>query len=633
MSRRVLLALVAVVCILSPVLVACGATATPTAVPTVAPTKAGPTAVPPTTAPTKAPATAVPPTPTAGPVVGGSFVFATATEPDTLDPHKTGFAISDTINNLYGGGLVYMDKDGKLVPYLAEKWTISTDGLTYTFTIKKGIKFHNGNPCNAKTFVYTYKRALDPATKATASASMLGPVSKVEAPDDYTLVVTLKAPNFWMMTTLASGGYLMPLDQAAVEKGGDQYGRSPIGVGPYKFKEWKTGGSIALERNPDFNWGPPNLHAGPWYINSYEFRIIPDYSTQVAGLEAGELDYVVIDTKDLERLKASPKIQIANLYQNGMRPGLWYNVAKAPFNDVKVRQAFNSAIDQQTIIKTVFSGNGIEQRGLLSLAVIGYSAETEKAGWKFDLAKGKQLMKDAGYVAGADGMLSKDGQPLKFTMISLPVDPYGKVAQILQQQFKALGADVTIQQIEQGVMIPQMMKGDYNASVLGISYTTADLLYMVLSSANVGAGLNLSQFKDPAIDALLEKTRTETDPAKQAAIETEIQKVRRRQRHLWPPVHADELCRAVFEGQGPCGIPGRRLDVRRLLDPEIDGSAYRTTRKGVERDLHPFWLSASRRLVSPRRSPRRGHACASPSAPGRRAPTRVHRPPGASRRG
>jgi peptide/nickel transport system substrate-binding protein len=223
MTRRVLVILLVIAGILSPILTACGATATPTAVPTVAPTKAPPTTVPPTAAPTKVPATAtaVLPTPTQGPKVGGTFVFATTVEPDTLDPHKTGFAISDQVNNLLGGSLVAMDKDGKIVPFLAEKWTISTDGKTYTFTIKKGVKFHNGNPLTAKSFVYTFNRAKDPATKATASGSMLGPVTKIEAPDDNTLVMTLAAPNFWMMSTLASGGYLMPLDQAAVEKSGD----------------------------------------------------------------------------------------------------------------------------------------------------------------------------------------------------------------------------------------------------------------------------------------------------------------------------------------------------------------------------------------------------------------------------
>ena len=171
-----------------------------------------------------------------GPTVGGTLVMASVEEPDTLDIYKSSFAISSMVTSNLGGALVAKNADGQMVPYLAESWEISDDGLTYTFHLRDNVKFHNGEPFTANDYVWTWDRCFAESFICLVSAAMLAPVASYEAPDDYTFVITLNEPNYYMLSTLGAYDYLQPFNQTAVEADGDNYGMSgssAIGVGPY----------------------------------------------------------------------------------------------------------------------------------------------------------------------------------------------------------------------------------------------------------------------------------------------------------------------------------------------------------------------------------------------------------------
>jgi len=447
--------------------------------------------------------------------VGGTLIIAASTEPDTLDVHKSGMGIMSTIMSKIGASLVAQDPfTGEYVPYLAESWDISEDGLTWDFTLKKGVKFHDGTPLTAQDYAWSFNRATDPATQSPVTAFMLSYLASAEALDDYTLRLNLKSPSFPLMSSLSEIAYCSPLPQAAVEELGDQFGRQPISVGPWKFKEWKTGEKIVLERNPDYNWRPPFMKGGP-YIQTIEYRFLPEYATIVAGLEAGELDLGGIESKDVQRIQDINKFQIIESVRAGMNPYIQINASKPPFDDLRVRKAFNLAVDRQTLIKVVTLGRAVEQRGPVTPATSGYWPGIEEIGYGYDLAQAQALMAEAGYVAGSDGILEKDGQPLELALQTSPTNV--KVTEILQQQYKALGVDLEIEQLESSTLVGNVLGGEYQIAAFGFNAGEVDILVEVFGTADIG-GIDIPKSNDSKLAELLAATRTTMDPVKRQEV-------------------------------------------------------------------------------------------------------------------
>jgi peptide/nickel transport system substrate-binding protein len=513
MKKR-LLFLAAAMLIVSMVFSACA----PKAAATTAVTEAPPAATEAQPVATEQPTTSVAP-------VGGTLIWGIEGEPDTLDPNKTSMGVSDLIMQFIGGSLVWMTMDWQYVPYLAESWTISADGLVWEFKLRHDVKFSDGTPLTAQDYAWTFQRALDPATASPGTGPMLGAVDTIEAVDDYTLRLTLKEPNAPLIYALADPGYTQPINKAAFESmGADTYGRSPMSVGPYVFKEWVTSEHITLERNPDYTWGPatePNK--GPFNIQTIEFRIIPDHTTVISGLESGEIDFAAILPKDVADLQGTGNMEIMQWLGQGINPYVVFNLERAPFNDVRVRQAFNLAVDRQALIDLVVQGNGELQGGYLSKSVMGYWPGGEALGYGFDLPRAKQLMADAGYTPGTDGILQKDGVPLSIKMLAPSNDEnLLKTAQVLQEQYKTLGVEIEITQQDFGTLYTTMASGDFDIGMMGMGYGEADLLYFNFHSSNIG-GLNVSRLNDPEIDALLTQQRAATDVSQRQAILDQIQ--------------------------------------------------------------------------------------------------------------
>jgi peptide/nickel transport system substrate-binding protein len=504
----------ALILVFSLALGACRPAATPAPQPTSPPSQpAQPTqGQPAQVQPTQAPET--PPTTADGPKVGGRFVWAVTVEPSSLDAQKTAESIADTVLQFIGAALVAKDPDNNYVPWVAESWDTSEDGLTWTFKLRHDIKFQDGTPLTANDYVWSINRALDPATQSPVTSQILAQVTQVEAPDDYTLVMTLNEPYAPFLDNLTSPGYLQPLSQAWVEKHGDDYARNPMSIGPYTLKEWMTGSHIILERNPDYTWQPAFVkHQGPYYIQEIEFRIIPELATIVAGLEAGEIDYYAgVDPQQVNRIQDTGIYEILNFYSTGALPYVTFNVSKPPFDDLKVRQAFNSAIDRQAMIDVIVKGNGKIQYGPITPATIGYWPGVEDIGYNYDLEKAKSLLLEAGYAdANGDGILDKDGQPFTVPFTTLSV--WTREAEMIKEMLKAVGVDLDIQQMENAVMIGNVVGGNYQVSMFGFGWPNYDILWMTFNSKQEGI-LNLAHNNDPELDGYLDAMRTEIDLSK-----------------------------------------------------------------------------------------------------------------------
>ena len=440
------------------------------------------------------------------------FVWGEMLEPDTLDPHKTAAGAAYLVMRLLGSTLVYLDPQGVYQPYLAESWKVSEDGLTYTFYLRRDVFFHDGSPLTAADLAFTYRRAINPETASPFSASMLGPLLSIKTMDDYTLVFTLAAPYYPFLYGLSVGGYMMPLSQAYVEKNGENYlGRYPMSVGPYKLVEWKSGEHILLEKNPDFNWGPESWgNTGPWPIDQIQMLYIPDESTIMAGLEAGAIDFAAIEAKDI-KLFTELGFEVINTPLLGLCPYITLQTSSEPLNDLNVRKALNLAVNHQAALQLLEQGKGVEQNGPLSVGQIGYWAGIEEYGYVYDPEEAKNLLEEAGYELNSDGVYQKDGQTLSFNLYTLSIERWAKTAEVVQSMFADIGVKTTIRQEEEGVLIPRVLSGDYQMAVFCISAAEADILYQMFHSSQIGV-FNYGYVNDPELDAVLERTRTETSP-------------------------------------------------------------------------------------------------------------------------
>lgn len=451
---------------------------------------------------------------------GGRIVVGSQAEPTTFDAHKSA---GSAWLSLIGATLVAVDPEtGEIVPYLASSWQGSDDGLTWDFTLRDDVTFSDGAPLTAEDYAWSFTRWLDPATESPTIAAYSA-ITSAEALDEHTLRLHLATPFAPLLHSLAVG-FAQPLQKAVVEAAGDSYGVNPVGTGPFVLKEWVPGERMVFARNESYHWAPPFLHDGAPYVDEVEYRIIPEYATIVAGLQAGELDTVFsvpINPVDVPAL-TDAGFTFATVLPPGMNPYVLLNNSKPPFDDVRVRQAFNYAINKDQIIAVAAGGQAIPQYSPISESVPGYWEGSEEIGYKFDLEKAKALLAEAGYAdSDGDGILEKDGTP--FTLTMLLMSNYATLGQVLQDQYRQLGVQVELQQGDFGTLFGAAVTGEYQIAIGFYDYDEPDVMFIFYHSGSLGA-LNVSQVNDPALDEILTSTRTTVDLAARQEAVTEAQR-------------------------------------------------------------------------------------------------------------
>lgn len=464
--------------------------------------------------------------------VGGEWVIAVTEEPDTLDAHKSTTALSDTILRYVGDPLIAKDQSGKYVPGLAKSWTISPDGLTWTFQLREDVKFHDGSVFDAAAMKATFDRALDPATKSPIAGGLLGPVKSVTTTGPSTLVLTLKQPFSPLLDNLSDAGRMLALSPKATSDA--EFGRKPISTGPWKVAEWRSGDRIVLARNPDYAWAADFLHKGAAFIDKIVFRIIPESATQVSAFESGEVDQLGVPPAQVQRYLDEKRFDVKRAYRNGVGLFLEFNVTKAPFDDLALRRALNFAVDKDAVVKTALKGFGEAAYGPLPPSIRGYFPGIVQYAPHFDKTKAAEALDQAGWKLEG-GVRMKGGQPLTFTLYNAAIDTWKDSAQLVQAQLKELGIDMKIQTFEFGTLLAKAKQGEQQAHFLGYTYTNPDIVYIWFHSSNIGTGLNVSHYKDSALDKMIEDARLEVDDAKRLKLYENIQKYIV-DKALWVPI-------------------------------------------------------------------------------------------------
>ncbi|SHH96950.1 peptide/nickel transport system substrate-binding protein [Sporobacter termitidis DSM 10068] len=420
---------------------------------------------------------------------------ALGSEPDNLDPMLS--AATDTaavMMNVYEG-LMGFDQKGDFIPAIAQSYTAAPDGLSYTFTLKKGVKFHDGKDCTAKDVKYTYEKLAGLTGEKPLNSTLSQELVKVETPDDYTVVLTLKQRD---------AGFMSKTILSIEEEGYADNSTKPIGTGPYKFVEYIQGQKIVLEKNENYS----TIAERKPTIGKVEFVIMTDENAKLMALKSGNLDIAGVSAPNAAAL--GDDFSIVQGPQN-MVQVLALNNAVKPLDNLKVRQAINYAVNKDEIIGAVVDGKGTKVESFLSPSMATYYNDNIAA-YKTDIEKAKSLLKEAGYEKGFD---------LTITVPS-NYQTHIDTAQVIKDQLAQVGINVNIQLIEWAQWLDGVYtKRDYQSTIIGHSgkLDPQDFLNRFTSTYDK----NYFNFTNPDYDKLVTEAAATTDISQRAALYKQCQ--------------------------------------------------------------------------------------------------------------
>jgi peptide/nickel transport system substrate-binding protein len=442
------------------------------------------------------------------PAAAKSFVYHLNAPPDLLDPAKCNNQRCRRVMWPIYEPLVDVSKDSRvLVPALAESWDVSADRLTYTFRLRRGVRFHDGSPFNASAAKISLERNFLPASPFyTADPPnvreplLAGLVKSIEVKDEHTLVVTLKNPKVHIL-------FLIPMvSPDALAKYGKQLGEQPVGTGPFKFSR-RTADEIRLVANRDHWAGPPRL-------DELTFKIIPESEKTMQAFLAGRLDFLPeVEPVYLERIIASPaarlvRVPTLSIYYLGFRTD------RKPFNDVRLRKAVTAAIDVERAVLFISRGMAIPAHGPIPPGVDAYDPELKKPRYRPDAARA--LLREAGHATG-----------LRFSMVyNAGWGFFSELAQAIKSDLAKVGVAVDL--------VPKPAYKDLVADVRqGVGDAFIYSWFTILPDAEVylnplfrtNSVDNLTRYSSARLDALLEQARDAVDPARQLALYRSAQRV------------------------------------------------------------------------------------------------------------
>ena len=457
----------------------------------------------------------------ATPVTGDSLVEGTIGEASTLIPLLATDSSSHAVAGQIYNGLVKYDKDLNIVGDLAESFDISKDGLSITFHLRKGVKWHDGAPFTAKDVLYTYRVTIDPKTP-TAYAEDFKQVKSIDAPDEHTIRVIYDSP---FAPALASWG--MNILPAHLLEGKDitksPLSRNPVGTGPYRFKEWVSSQKIVLEANKEYFEGRP-------YIDRYIYRIIPDSSTMYMELKAGAIDLMSLTPVQYARQTTAKSFtDLFNKYRYPSSTYLYmgYNLRHPLFGDKRIRQAMTAAINKDELIQGVLFGMGQKAHGPIVPGRWAYNPAVKDI--EFDPKHAAELLAEAGWKdKNSTGILVKDGKPFKFTILTNQGNQQRLLtAQIIQQRLRMIGIDVKIRIVEWAAFLKEFVnKGNFEVVLLAWSISQDPDMYDIWhSSKNKPGELNFIGYNNPEVDRLLIEGRSTFDLEKRKRAYFRIQDI------------------------------------------------------------------------------------------------------------
>ena len=427
-----------------------------------------------------------------------------------------------------------LDDRGKLQPRLALSWQV-VNPTEIRFKLRSNAKFHDGTPFNAAAVKFMIDRAFNEKPGARW-ASLAGPFAGADVVDDLTVDIMTKEPYGPALPSIAMA-YMGIVSPAAVEKSGtDNYGRNPVGTGPFKFVEWKTNTSISIERNPDY-WDDKPC------VDRIIFKVVPEEGARMIALHTGETDMVLIPSPaELPTLKREGKFNVYEVV-GGRVIFIGFNLVKPIVDDPLVRQAMFHAVNVSAIVDNIYEGAAVRAKSYLAPSVFGYKDMGFEKLYPYDKAKAKALFAKAGWTPGPDGILQKGGQKMTLSWLASR-GRYLKdaeMAEAAQAQLKEVGVDARLQFLEWGAVFSQMPSAnlDHAMYTFGWITTNNDADYTMHSSflckSDPPGGWDRARHCNKQVDALIEKVRSSVDQKAREKMYGEIQDIMAKD-PVWIPI-------------------------------------------------------------------------------------------------
>jgi peptide/nickel transport system substrate-binding protein len=413
-------------------------------------------------------------------------------DPPKLDPALSSALVDRQVFNSLFDKLVDLDAQGKIVPMLATAWKMSDDNLTYTFTLRDGVKFHDGTDFNADAVKFNLERGM---AEASPRRTELQAVKSIDVVDPKTIKVTLKAPFAPFLSVLTDRAGMIVSPKAAKEMG-DQFLTKPIGTGPFKFQDRVKGDHITLVRNENY-W-----QQGLPKAAKIVFKVFTDANTALVNLRSGQVDFTdTLPSKEVPNVKQDQKFAVVNQPGFGFQ-GIWLNVKQPPLDKKEVREAISMLINRDSLVKVMFGETATPGNSPFAPSQFAFGE-----GDKYDKPNVEQ----------AKALLAKAGASnVSFTLKTGTSAANAQLAQLVQNFVQPAGIKMQIEKVEFGTLLDQMDKGNFQAAQIGWS-GRPDPDQNAYDWFTTGGGNNNGGYSNPQVDELMKQARAESDEAKRKA--------------------------------------------------------------------------------------------------------------------
>jgi peptide/nickel transport system substrate-binding protein len=433
----------------------------------------------------------------------GEVKIGLSAEPNTFDPHLTVGRNSQVfISNVYDG-LTARDAQGNLVPALAESWK-RVNPTTWQFALRKGVKFHNGEDFNAECVKFTLERAINPETKTTI-ISELSTIARVEVVDPYTVNVITKAPDFLLPVRLGElfGLMLSPKHTNAVGK--EAIATKPNGTGPFKLVTWAKNEQMVLEANESYWRGAPK-------VKRIVVRPILEDAARIAALQAGEVDLIVpVPHARVAELKRNDKLVIKTI----PAPRIFHvtiDVRKPPFDNVKVRQALNHAVDVNAIVRSLYFGHGTRLATVVDRNALGYDPSIQP--YPYDVNRAKALLAEAGHPNGFE---------VEFDSFTGSIADHSKPAEAIVGFLQKVGVRAKQNVFEFAAFGPRRVQNrTAPLFIYSIGNAYLEPSWVIRWMTQGGLGMH---YKNARLDEMLTRIEATDDPKRRAPMYSDVQKL------------------------------------------------------------------------------------------------------------
>ncbi len=468
------------------------------------------------------------------PQPGGTLTILTPTDASSLHPGaKTNFYDTFWQMLLYDS-LVIKGFDDEYYPGLAEEWESNEDGAVWTFKLRQDVAFHSGEPFTAAHVVDHFRR-----WKEFPSSIKVRLLDTVDAPDDYTVVCTLSSPTLVFLNNVSQTEFTYSAvpNMKLVAELGENYGLNEAdGTGPYMLEEWVKDDHLTLLRNDSYVWGPAFYeNTGAAFPERIIFRTVPEEASRTASIETGDADMnIETPPRDVERLQSAPGVAVASFPRLSSN-NIGFNMTKPLFQDIKVRQAIMHGINRDEIVQFVMFGHADAAQGYLPPSMPGANPrETTLPLIQYAPDQSQQLLDEAGWAVGADGIREKDDQKLAFTTY-LILEIQEQVSQVIQAQLREIGVDMQIRRLEQAAFDEAMTAGEHDARYHPQFMSTPDHMYFY--HTDFIPLPNSTLWSDEHFDELFATSQTTIDSDERIATFQEMERYLLEQAVVVPIMH------------------------------------------------------------------------------------------------